>query len=318
MLPTLSEIEDASQIVYAVMPPTPQYRWPLLRDRLGFDVWVKHENHTPVGAFKIRGGLVYFSDLAKSGAVRTVVAATRGNHGQSVALGAGIHGMSAKVIVPHGNSLEKNAAMRSQGAELIEHGRDFQEALEHAAHIAEETSAHLVPSLHPLLVRGVATYAAELFKSAHGLDTVYVPIGLGSGICGVIAARNALSPQTKVVGVVSSEAPAYALSFAARQPVEAEATTFLADGMACRSPRPEALDIIFRYVEKIVEVSDAEVGAAMRLLYECTHNCAEGAGAASLAAVTKDREELQGKSVAVILTGGNVDRATYASILTAQ
>lgn len=315
MLPTLAEIEDASRIVYAVMPPTPQYRWPLLRDRLGFDVWVKHENHTPVGAFKIRGGLVYFSDLAKGGAVRTVVAATRGNHGQSVALGAGIHGISAKVVVPHGNSLEKNAAMRSLGAELIEHGRDFQEALEHAARIAEEASAHMVPSLHPLLVRGVATYAVELFKSVSGLDVVYVPIGLGSGICGVIAARNALSPQTRVVGVVSSHAPAYALSFASRQPIEAEVTTFLADGVACRAPHPEALDVILRYTEKIVEVSDAEVGAAMRLLYECTHNCAEGAGAISLAAVMKDREELHGRNVAVILTGGNVDRAIYAGIL---
>lgn len=315
MLPTLAEIEDASRIVYAVMPPTPQYRWPLLRDRLGFDVWLKHENHTPVGAFKIRGGLVYFSDLAKGGAVRTVVAATRGNHGQSVALGAGLHGISAKVVVPHGNSLEKNAAMRSLGAELIEHGRDFQEALEHAARIAEEASAHMVPSLHPLLVRGVATYAVELFKSVSGLDVVYVPIGLGSGICGVIAARNALSPQTRVVGVVSSHAPAYALSFASRQPIEAEVTTFLADGVACRAPHPEALDVILRYTEKIVEVSDAEVGAAMRLLYECTHNCAEGAGAISLAAVMKDREELHGRNVAVILTGGNVDRAIYAGIL---
>jgi threonine dehydratase len=163
----------------------------------------------------------------------------------------------------------------------------------------------------------VATYAVELFKSAAGLDAVYVPVGLGSGICGVIAARNALSPQTRVVGVVSSQAPAYALSFAARQPIEAEVTTFLADGVACRAPHQEALDIILRNVEKIVEVSDAEVGAAMRLLYEGTHNCAEGAGAISLAAVMKDREELHGKNVAVILTGGNVDRAVYASILTA-
>jgi threonine dehydratase len=315
MLPTLSEIQDASQIVYAVLPPTPQYRWPLLRDRLGLDVWVKHENHTPVGAFKIRGGLVYFSDLAKDRAVRTVVAATRGNHGQSVALSAGIYGISTRVVVPHGNSLEKNAAMRSLGAEVIEHGRDFQEAREHATRIAEETSAHMIPSFHPLLVRGVATYAVELFRSASSLDTVYVPIGLGSGICGVIAARNALSPQTKIIGVVSSHAPAYALSFASRQPIEAEAETVLADGVACRSPQPEALDIILRYTEKIVEVSDAEAGAAMRLLYECTHNCAEGAGAISLAAVMKDREELHGKSVAVILTGGNVDRAIYASIL---
>jgi threonine dehydratase len=315
LLPTLSEIQDASQIVYEVLPPTPQYRWPLLRDRLGLDVWVKHENHTPVGAFKIRGGLVYFSDLAKGGAVRSVVAATRGNHGQSVALSAASYGIAARIVVPHGNSLEKNAAMRSLGAELIEHGRDFQEALEQAARIAGETSAHLVPSFHPLLVRGVATYAVELFKSVSNLDSVYVPIGLGSGICGVVAARNALSPQTRIVGVVSSLAPAYSLSFASRRPIEAEARTEIADGVACRVPRPEALDIILRYAEKIVEVSDVEVGAAMRLLYECTHNCAEGAGAAALAAVTKGRQELYGKSVAMILTGGNVDRPIYASIL---
>jgi threonine dehydratase len=232
-----------------------------------------------------------------------------------VALSAASYGIAARIVVPHGNSLEKNTAMRSLGAELIEHGRDFQESLEHAARIADETSAHLVPSFHPLLVRGVATYAVELFKAVSNLDFVYVPIGLGSGISGVIAARNALSPQTRIVGVVSSLAPAYSLSFASRQPIEAEATTELADGMACRVPRPEALDIILQYVEKIVEVSDVEVGAAMRLLYECTHNCAEGAGAASLAAVMKDRQELQGKSVAVVLSGGNVDRTIYASIL---
>lgn len=315
MLPTLDEIDAAATLVHAVMPPTPQYRWPLLCERLGMEVWTKHENHTPVGAFKIRGGLVYFADLAAAGRVERVIAATRGNHGQSVALAAARHGLSSTVVVPVGNSVEKNAAMRALGAQLIEHGEDFQAALEHARELATASGAHMVPSFHPLLVRGVATYGTELFRAVAGIDAVYVPIGLGSGICGIVAARNALSPGTRIVGVVSAHARAYALSFASGRAVDAEATTRLADGMACRTPLPDALEVIRRHVDRIVEVDDAEVAGAMRLIFECTHNCAEGAGAASVAAAAKERERLAGRRVAVVLSGGNVDRTVFADVL---
>ena len=314
-LPTLAEIDAAAALIHPSVPPTPQYCWPLLSQRLGLEVWLKHENHTPAGAFKVRGGLVYFEDLARSGRVREVICATRGNHGQSVAIAAGRHGMTATIVVPLGNSQEKNAAMRAQGAQLVEHGADFQEAREYATELAQTRGVHMVPSFHPLLVRGVATCAAELFRQVSGLDSVYVPIGMGSGICGAIAARNALSPRTQVIGVVSAHARAYALSFAARKIIESPVSTQLADGMACRTPQPEALEVIWGYVDRIVEVSDAEVAAGMRLLFECTHNCAEGAGAAAIAAVAQERRRLQGSKVAAIVTGGNVDAAVFARVL---
>ncbi|HPT48626.1 MAG TPA: threonine dehydratase [Accumulibacter sp.] len=315
MLPTLDEITDAATIIYRAMPPTPQYCWPLLCERLGAEVWVKHENHTPVGAFKLRGGLVYFADLARRTGLKGVVTATRGNHGQSVAMAAKRHGLSATVVVPHGNSLEKNAAMRALGAELVEYGNDFQASREQAARIAEEHSLHLVPAFHPSLLRGVATYSMELLQAVRDLDTVYVPIGLGSGICGLVAARNALGHRAEIVGVVSSQARAYAASFAAKAVVEAEVSTSLADGMACRTPVPEALEIIWRHVDRIVEVSDDEIAAAIRVLHECTHNCAEGAGAAGLAAAIKERRAVTGRKVAFVLSGGNIDRQTFAQVL---
>lgn len=315
MLPTLKEIESTAGIVYSVMSPTPQYCWPLLCNRLGVELWLKHENHTPVGAFKLRGGLVYFADLAKNSAVKEVVTATRGNHGQSVALSARRWGLAARIVVPIGNSIEKNAAMRALGGTLVEHGDDFQEAREHAIRIASEARAHLVPAFHPLLVQGVATYAVELFRGVSDLAYVYVPIGLGSGICGVSAARNALSPKTRIVGVVSAHARAYSLSFSAKRSVEAEVTTRLADGMACRTPQPEALEVIWRYVDRIVEVTDQEVGEAMRNIFECTHNCAEGAGAAPVAAIAKEVNVIKGLKVAAVVSGGNVDRHVFSSIL---
>lgn len=315
MLPSINDIESTAGIVYASMSPTPQYCWPLLCERLGAEVWLKHENHTPVGAFKVRGGLVYFADLARGNGVSEVVTATRGNHGQSVALGAGRHGISATIVVPFGNSVEKNAAMRALGAKLVEHGDDFQAAREHAAQLADESGAHMVPSFHPLLVQGVATYGVELFRAVDKLDFVYVPIGLGSGVCGVIAARNALSPATKVVGVVSAHARAYALSFASKRPTDAPVTTVLADGMACRSPQAEALDVIWKYLDRIVEVTDEEIALAMRTVYECTHNCAEGAGAAAVAAIAKERDSIRGRKVAAVLSGGNVDRQTFVTAL---
>jgi threonine dehydratase len=315
-LPTPDELVRAAEVVHAAMPPTPQYRWPLLCDRLGTEVWVKHENHTPVGAFKLRGGLVYFDDLARSGTrPKGVISATRGNHGQSVAFGAARLGLPVTIVVPHGNSIEKNAAMRALGAELIEHGEDFQASLEHARELADARGLLMVPSFHPLLIRGVASYAMELFGAVEGVDVAYVPIGLGSGICGMLSARVALGARAEIVGVVSAHATAYADSFATRTPVERPVTTELADGMACRTPVDEALELIWQGVDRVVTVTDDEVAAAMRLLYETTHSVSEGAGAAATAAAFAERDRLAGKRVAVVLSGGNVDREVFAGVL---
>lgn len=313
---SLAGLEAASRIVYASMGATPQYSWPLLSERLGAEVWVKHENHTPVGAFKIRGGLVYFHHLANSDQKPSgVISATRGNHGQSVGFAARRQGIAATIVVPHGNSVEKNAAMRALGVELIEHGDDFQEAREHAGAVALERSLHMVPSFHPHLVAGVASYSLELLRAVPDLDTVYVPIGLGSGICGMLAARDALGLRTKIVGVVSAHAPAYAESFAARRLIECPVSTEIADGMACRVPDPAALEYIWRGVDRIVQVTDDEVAAAMRLLFECTHNTSEGAGAAGTAAAFQEKSRMAGRKIAVIMSGGNVDRDTFAKVL---
>ena len=294
------------------MPPTPQIRWPLLCARAGAEVWVKHENHTPAGAFKVRGGIVYIDQLRRrEPEVTGVAAATRGNHGQSVAFAATRAGLRAVIVVPHGNSPEKNAAMRAFGAELIEHGADFQEAYEYLATLAEAEHLHLVRSFDPALVAGVGTYALELFRAVPSLETVYVPIGMGSGICGTIAARNALGLKTEIVGVVASGAPAYALSFNARHVVTAGADT-MADGLACRVPDPEALEIMLDGASRIVTVDDAEIQAAMRHLFSDTHSAAEGAGAAALAALLKERT---GRRAAVILSGANVDSDVFARVL---
>jgi threonine dehydratase len=311
-------LDDISvrEIVYSAMPPTPQYRWPMLCQRLGTEVWVKHENHTPVGAFKVRGGLVYFAHLAASGSLPAgVISATRGNHGQSIGFAAHRHGVPATIVVPVGNSVEKNAAMRALGVHLIEHGADFQAAREHAQWLAEQQSLLMVPSFHPLLVAGVATYALELFSAVSDLDVVYVPIGLGSGVCATIGVRDRLGLRTRIVGVVSAHATAYADSFETRRVIEAPADTLLADGMACRVPEPGALDIMWRGLERVVRVTDDEIAAAMRLVFECTHNVCEGAGAAAVAAALQERTTLRGLTAAVVLSGGNVDRAVFAQVL---
>jgi threonine dehydratase len=317
-LPSLADIEAAAQVVYRSFQATPQYAWPLLQQRLGTQVWLKHENHTPVGAFKIRGGLTYFDQLARSDALPAeVVSATRGNHGQSMGWAAREHGVRCTIVVPHGNSTEKNAAMRALGVHLIEHGTDFQEAREHAMQLAAERGAHMVPSFHPDLLRGVSTYWWELFKAVPQLDVVYVPIGQGSGACSAIAAKLALGRTTlKIVGVVSAHATTYADSLAAGRVVEAPVTTQLADGMACRVADPEALAVLLPHLDHIVQVTDAEVAQAMRALYTDTHNVAEGAGAASLAAALQEREQLQGRCVGLTLCGGNVDAAVLAGVLT--
>jgi len=315
---SLQEVEQATRVVYAAMPPTPQYAWPLLARRTGCEVWVKHENHTPTGAFKVRGGLVYMDRLKRrQPGLEGVISATRGNHGQSIALAAARTGIGATIVVPEGNSVEKNAAMRAFGAELIEAGHDFDAARDVAIGLARKRGLDMVPSFHRDLVCGVATYALELFRAASPLDTVYVPIGLGSGICGVIALRDALSPQTKVVGVVSTEAPAYALSFAAGKVVPTNSANTMADGMAVRGPDAEALSVILEGADRIVQVTDDEVGAAMRAYYEDTHQLAEGAGAAALAALLQERDRMAGKRVALILSGGNIDRPLYLRVLAA-
>jgi threonine dehydratase len=315
-LPDRDAIERAADLVYATLPPTPQYAWPQLGRALGTEVWVKHENHTPLGAFKVRGGLVYVDRLRREAPdIRGVITATRGNHGQSVAFAAGRAGLRAVIYVPHGNSPEKNAAMRALGADLVEHGHDFQAAREEAARVAVAEDLHFVPAFHPDLVLGVATYWAELFRAVRDVDVVYVPIGQGSGACAAVAARNALAPRARIVGVVSAHAPCYARSVEAGHPVASPTTTRLADGVACRVPDPDALEVIRDQVERIVEVTDAEVAAAMRLIFATTHNVAEGAGAAALAGAWQERARLSGARTAVTITGGNVDTEQLARVL---
>ncbi|MBI2516187.1 MAG: threonine dehydratase [Opitutae bacterium] len=315
-LPSLAEIEAASPLVNAVVPPTPQFSWPLLNERAGCELWVKHENHTPLGAFKVRGGLLYFANLLKrEPGVRGVIAATRGNHGQSVAFAGRRHGLQVVIVVPQGNSPEKNTTMRALGAELIEHGADFQSALEHARKLAVERGLHAMPSFHRDLVSGIAVSTLHFLRTAPVLDTVYVPIGLGSGICAMMAARDALALPTKIVGVVSAHAPMYALSFAARRAVSHPAATRIADGLATSTPNPEALEHILRGVERIVQVTDDETEAAMRAYFTDTHNVAEGAAGAGLAAVLQERAANAGRRVGVVLTGGNVDKSVFARVL---
>lgn len=314
----LSQLEDAARVVHAIMPPTPQYCWPLLSARAGCEVWVKHENHTPVGAFKIRGGLTYMNDFKArvgAGGGGGVITATRGNHGQSVAFAATRSGVKATVVVPEGNSLEKNAAMRALGAELVVHGHDFQAAFEYAKARAESENLHMLESFHPLLVAGVGTYGLELFRAVPDLDAVFVPIGLGSGICGVMAARDAVGSKAEVYGVVTEGAPAYALSFEAGHPISTNEAVTMADGVACRVPVPAAFERIKAGAAGVVRVSDDEIKAAMRALFTDTHNVAEGAGAAAFAGLMKTRETWAGRKVGVILCGGNVDSDVYRAVL---
>ncbi|WP_414664492.1 threonine dehydratase [Horticoccus sp. 23ND18S-11] len=315
-LPTRAEIDAAAALVEAVIPRTPQYSWPLLNAHAGCELWVKHENHTPLGAFKVRGGLVYMDELRRlEPGCRGVVCATRGNHGQSVAFAARRHGLEAVVVVPRGNSAEKNAAMRSLGATLIEHGDDFQAALEHARALAVSRDLHAIPSFAPALVRGVAVSAIDFLRHVPPLDTVYVPIGLGSGICAMMAARDALGLATRIVGVCSAHAPAIARSFTAREVIVQPSSTRIADGLACSTPDPTALASILRGTERIVQVTDDEVEAAMRTCFSSTHNTIEGAAAASVAAVLQERALHAGRRIGAVLTGGNVDTAVFARVL---
>jgi threonine dehydratase len=304
----LKQLEHAHEIVRAAVPPTPAHQWPLLSERLGATVVVKHENHTPTGAFKVRGGLVYLERLKRERSnVPGLISATTGNHGQSIAFAANRYGVPVTIFVPHGNSVEKNCAMQAFGADLVEHGKDFQSAREEAVRRAQAGGLEMVPSFHRDLVLGVATYALELLRKAPDLDVLYVPIGQGSGICGCIRARDLLGLKTEIVGVQSTEAPSYALSFAAGAVVTTPTSNTLADGMATRFPDAEAVAIIRQGVSRMVQVTDDEIAAAVRAYWTDTHNLAEGAGAAPLAAALQEKARIRGKRVGLVLSGGNID-----------
>lgn len=312
----LNALRLAAHTVHQTLAPTPQLAWPLLTERMGCTVWVKHENHTPTGAFKVRGGLLYVQGLlAREPGTKGLVTATRGNHGQSLALAARSVGLPIRIVVPEGNSVEKNAAMRALGATLIECGKDFDEARTHAAVLAHTYKLHLAPAFHPDLIRGVATYALELLEAVEELDTVYVPIGMGSGICGLIQARDLLGLKTEIVGVVSAHADAYAQSVEQGRVVCTDSAHTFADGLACRQPLPEALEIIAKGAARVIRVSDQQIAYAIRVYHETTHNTAEGAGAAALAGLISERSRQKGRRVAVILSGANIDRLLYAAIL---
>jgi threonine dehydratase len=313
---TLAELESVIPLVRASVSPTPQYAWPLLKAQTGVEIVIKHENHTPIGAFKVRGGVVYFDRLKRERPqVQGIVTATRGNHGQSLAFAGARAGIAVTIVVPHGNSIEKNALMRGFGATLIEHGSDFDDAKEAAIRIAAERGLDYAPSFHRDFVLGVATYAHELFSAVDNLDTVYVPIGLGSGICGMIGARDAFGLKTKIVGVVAAAADTYRRSFTAGRMVPTNSALTFADGMAVRVPDATALEMIRKGVERIVSVTDDEIADAIRSIYSATHNCAEGAGAAAMAALAKERGRLQGRRAGIVLTGQNIDRAWMQMVL---
>lgn len=314
---TIDEFADAAAVVARHMSPTPQYTWPLLDAHVGAEVWVKHENCTATGAFKMRGGVVYVDRLVRQRPhVGGIVGATRGNHGQSLAFAGRAFGVPVKIVVPHGNSPDKNAAMAGFGAELIEHGHDFQAALEHSARLADEQGLEAVPSFHRDLCLGVATYAHELFTAGGDLDAVYVPVGLGSGICGLITIRDLLGLQTEIIGVVAERAPATALSFAAGRPVSTDAAATFIDGVATRVPHPEAIEIIVRGAARIVQISEDACAEAVRTLLRCTHHLVEPAGAAALAGLIVDgARDASQRRLGLIVTGGNMDSALLAEVL---
>lgn len=316
---TLPELREAARSVHAIMQPTPQYAWPRLAEATGCPVWVKHENHTPTGAFKVRGGIVYMETLRRNGRpIKGVVTATRGNHGQSVAFSAVRNGIPATIFVPRGNAADQNAAMRAFGANVIEHGCDFDEAREECAHFAAEHDLHFIPPFHRDLVKGVSTYALELFEAVPSLDAVYVPIGMGSGIAGLITTRDLLGLKTEIVGVVARNAPAMALSFQAGRPVPTASAPTFADGVATRQPNEEAVAIILKGAARILQVSEDEIAAGVRTYFRTTHHVVEGAGATPLAALLQERANMHGKSVALVMTGSNIDAGVYDRILSGQ
>ena len=313
---TLDQLEAAADLVHQQVQPTLQYNWPLLAERVGADVWVKHENHTPTGAFKVRGGIVYLDDYVRvNDGSAGLITATTGNHGQSIPWAARLHGVPVTIYVPYGNSPEKNAAMRALGVNLVEHGSDFDEAWPESQRVSEEQGLHFVKSFHELLARGVATYALEFLSSHRDLDTIYVPVGMGSGICGVITVRDLLGLKTKVVGVVAEQAPAIAQSFEAGRPVSSNSSATFAAGVACRTPVEAAVEVICRGTDRIVQVSEVEIASAIRIYFHDTHNAIEGAGAAPLAALLKEKDSMSGRKVGLVATGGNIDGSAFRTAL---
>jgi threonine dehydratase len=313
---TLDELEHASTLVYRVMTPTSQYAWPKLRQRAGCTVWVKHENHTPTAAFKVRGGIVYMERLARSRpGVAGIVTATRGNHGQSISFAAARAGLRATVYVPHANSPDQNTSMQGFGARVVEYGKDFDEAKHEAMRVAAAENLHFVPSFHWDLVAGVASYALELFRAAPKLDAVYVGVGMGSGICALITVRDLLGLETEIIGVSAVNAPATALSFEAGKPVSTPSARTFADGIATREPVAEVVETIRRGAARFIRVSEDEMADAMRAYYDDAHQVAEGAGAAPLAALLQERVVMANKNVGVILSGGNIERARFSEVL---
>lgn len=312
----MSELEAAAELVHRVVHPTPQYAWPKLRRRTGCTVWVKHENHTPTGAFKVRGGIIYLDKLVREQPkVAGLISATRGNHGQSLSFAAARVGVPATIYVPHGNSPDQNSAMQAWGATVVEVGKDFEEARQVASKVAAEEGLHLVPSFHRDLVAGVASYALELFRAVSDLDTVYVGVGMGSGVCGLIAVRDLLGLKTEIVGVVAAKAPASAMSFAAGRRMGAPSALTFADGIATREPNADAIATICRGAARFVEVSEDEIAEAMRIYFDDTHQIAEGAAAAPLAALLQERSRVAGRNAGLILSGGNIERARLSQVL---
>ncbi|HEV7713999.1 MAG TPA: threonine dehydratase [Steroidobacteraceae bacterium] len=315
----LGELESAAELVHRVVLPTPQYAWPKLRSRAGCTVWVKHENHTPTGAFKVRGGIVYVHRLLQAQPkVSGVISATRGNHGQSIAFAAARAGIPATLYVPFGNSPDQNSAMASFGATVVEFGKDFDEAKHEAHRVAGARGLHFVPSFHPDLVAGVASYALEFFRAVPDLDAVYVGVGMGSGICGLIAVRDLLGLKTEIIGVSAVNAPATALSFAAGHPVKTESALTFADGIATREPIADVVETIRRGAARMVKVTEDEIAEAMRLYFDTTHQIAEGAGAAPLAGLLQESRRMANKNVGLILSGGNIERARLLQVLGGQ
>ncbi len=313
---TLAELEAVFPIVRRLVPETPAYSWPLLKERFGFEVVVKHENHTPIGAFKARSSIVFIQKyIEENGRPTGVVSATRGNHGQSMALAARSLGLPATIVVPEGNAEGKNRAMKAFGAELVVDGRDFDIARRTAERLVAESGYLMVPSFHRNIVMGVATYALEFFRAHPDLDVVYVPVGMGSGACGLITVRDLLGLKTEIVPVVTERAPAYKLSVEAGGIVTTETARTFADGMACREPVQEALDVLSGGAACVLTVSESEVADAIRILYADTHNVAEGAGAAALAAMRQEASRLKGRKAGVILSGGNLDEAALQVVL---
>jgi threonine dehydratase len=312
----LGELEQAAELVHKVVLPTPQYAWPKLARRLGCRVWVKHENHTPTGAFKVRGGLVYLDRLVRAQPrMAGVISATRGNHGQSISFAAARAGVPATIYVPQGNSPDQNASMAAFGATVVEFGRDFDEARHEAHRVATERGLHFVPSFHRDLVAGVASYALELFRAVGDLDAVYVGVGMGSGICGLMAVRDALGLKTEIIGVSAANAPSSALSFEAGRPVQTSSALTFADGLATREPNADAIETICRGAARVLTVSEDAIAEAVRTYFDATHQVAEGAGAAPLAALIQDPQRNKYKNIGVVMTGGNIERARLLAIL---